>query len=49
MNTMDPEALTNRELLVLYGRVLDTLRARCATPASTSTIWRVFYSTPISR
>jgi hypothetical protein len=31
MGTFDPESLTNRELLGLYGRILDTLRTRGTT------------------
>jgi hypothetical protein len=35
---LDPEALTDRELLVLYGRVLDTLRARGATRSANNPV-----------
>jgi hypothetical protein len=38
MNTMDPVALTDRELLVLYGRVLDTLRSRGTTRSANNPV-----------
>jgi hypothetical protein len=38
MNKIDPDALTDRELLVLYGRVLDTLRARGTTRSANNPV-----------
>jgi hypothetical protein len=38
MGTFNPDDLTNRELLVLYGRVLDTLRARGTTRSANNPV-----------
>jgi hypothetical protein len=36
--SFDPDALTDRELLVLYGRILDTLRARGTTRSANNPV-----------
>jgi hypothetical protein len=38
LGTFDPESLTDRELLVLYGKVLDTLRARGTTRSANNPV-----------